>query len=65
MRVFENRSLRRIFERRRDEVTGDRKKLHKEELQDLNTSPSVIRMIMSRRMRGACHVARIEEKRNV
>jgi hypothetical protein len=62
--VFENRVLRRIFGQKRDEVTGGWRKLHNEELCDLYTSPSVIRMIQPRRMRWAGHVARMGEKRN-
>jgi hypothetical protein len=57
--VFENRVLRRIFGPKRDEVTGDRRKLHNEELRDLYSSPSLIRIIKSRRMRWAGHVARM------
>jgi hypothetical protein len=64
LRVFENRVLRRIFGPKRDEVTGEWRKLHNEELRDLNSSPSIIRMIKSRRMRWAGHVARMGEKRN-
>jgi hypothetical protein len=64
LRVFENRVLRRIFGPKRDEVTGGWRKLHNEELQDLYSSPSIIRMIRSRRMRWAGHVARMGEKRN-
>jgi hypothetical protein len=64
LRVFENRVLRRIFGPKRDEVTGEWRKLHNEELRDLCSSPSVIRIIKSRRVRWAVHVARIEEKRN-
>jgi hypothetical protein len=53
--VFENRVLRRIFGPKRDEVTGEWRKLHNEELRDLYSSPSIIRIIKSRRMRyGAC-----------
>jgi hypothetical protein len=61
--VFEHRVLRRIFGPRR-EVTGERRKLHNEELRDLYSSPSIIRIIRSRRMRWAGHVARMGEKRN-
>jgi hypothetical protein len=64
MRVFENRVLRRIFGPKGDEVSGDRKKLHNEELHNLYSSPDIIRMIKSRRMRWTGHVARIGEKRN-
>jgi hypothetical protein len=62
--VFENRVLRRIFEPKRDEVTGEWRKLHNEELPDLHSPPSIIRMIKSKRMRWAFHVARIGEKSN-
>jgi hypothetical protein len=62
--VFENRVLRRIFVPKRDEVTGDWRKLHNEELPDLNSSSSLIRIIKSRRMRWVGHVARMGEKRN-
>jgi hypothetical protein len=62
--VFENRVLRRIFEPKRDGVTGKRSKLHNEELNDLYSSPSIIRIIKARRMRWAGHAARIGEKRN-
>jgi hypothetical protein len=56
--VFENKVLRRIFAPERDEVTGGWRKLHNEELHHLYSSPSVIRVIKSRRMRWAGHVAR-------
>jgi hypothetical protein len=62
--VFENRVPRRIFGPKRDEVTGEWRKLHNEELRDLCFSPSIIRIIKSRRMRWAGHVARMGEKRN-
>jgi PAS domain-containing protein len=62
--VFENRALRRIYGPRRDEVTGGWRRLHDEELCDLYSSPSIIRMIKSMRMRWAGHVARMEENRN-
>jgi hypothetical protein len=57
LRVFENRVLRRIFGLKGDEVTQGWKKLHNEELHSLYSSPSIIRMIKSRKMRGAGHVA--------
>jgi hypothetical protein len=62
--VFENRVLRRIFGPKRDEVTGEWIKLHNKELHDLYSSPSIIRIIKSRRMRWAGHVARMREKSN-
>jgi hypothetical protein len=62
--VFENRVLRRIFEPRRDEVTGEWRKLHNEELHNLYSSPNIIRLIKSRRMRWAGHVVRMGEMRN-
>jgi hypothetical protein len=65
VRIFENRLLRRIFVAKRDEETGGWRKLHNEELRDLYSSPSIIRIIKSRRMRWAGHVARMGEKRNV
>jgi hypothetical protein len=63
MRVFENRVLR-IFGPKRDEVTGDWRKLHNEELHNLYSSPNIIRMFKSRKMRRAGHVARMGETRN-
>jgi hypothetical protein len=51
LRVFENRVPRRIFGPRKDEVTGERRKLHNEELRDLYSSPCIIRIIKSKRMR--------------
>jgi hypothetical protein len=54
--VFENRVLRRIFGPKRDEVTGEWRKLYNEELHDLYSSPSIIRIIRSRRMRCVGHV---------
>jgi hypothetical protein len=64
LRVYENKVLRRIFGPKRDEVTGGWRKLHNEELRDLYSSPSIIRIIKSRRMRWAEHVARMGEERN-
>jgi hypothetical protein len=61
--VFENRVLRRIFGPKRDEVTREWRKLHNEELRDLYSSSSIIRIIKLRRMRWAGHVARMGEKR--
>jgi hypothetical protein len=63
--VFENRVLRRIFGPKRDEVTGSWRKLHNEELHDLYSLPSIIRIIKSRRMRWVGYMARMGEKRNV
>jgi hypothetical protein len=62
--VFENRVLRRIFGPKRDDVIGEWRKLHNEELHDLYSSLPLIRMIKSRRMRWAGHVERMGEKRN-
>jgi hypothetical protein len=62
--VFENRLLRRTFGLKRDEVTGGWRKLHNEELHNLYSSPSIIRLIKSRRVRGSWHVARRGKKRN-
>jgi hypothetical protein len=59
LRVFENRVLRRIFGPKRDEVTGEWRRLHNEELNGLYSSPNIIRVIKSRRMRWAEHVARM------
>jgi hypothetical protein len=62
--VFENRVLRRIFGLKRDEVTGSWRKLRNEELHNLYSSPSIIRMIKSRKIRCTRHKARTEKKRN-
>jgi len=63
LRVFENMVLRRIFEPRRDEVTGEWRRLHNEGLNDLYSSPNIVRVIKSRRMRWAGHVACLGEER--
>ena len=65
LRVFENRVLRRIFGPRRGRVTGQWRKLHNQELNDLFYSPSIVRVIKSRRLRWSGHVARMEEGRGV
>ena len=65
LRVFENRVLRRIFGLKRDEVTGEWIKQHNEEPSDLYCSPNIIRVIKSRRIRWAEHVARMRERRGV
>ena len=62
--MFENKVLRRIFGSRRDEVTGEWRRLNKEELNDLY-SPNIVRVIKSRRMSWAGHVARMGEERRV
>ncbi|KAJ4445918.1 hypothetical protein ANN_12604 [Periplaneta americana] len=64
LRVFENKILRKIFGAKRDEITGERRKLHNAELHALYSSPDIIRNIKSRRLRWAGHVARMGESRN-
>jgi len=65
LKVFENMVLRRILGPRRNEVTGEWRRLHNEELNDLYSSPNIVRVIKSRRMRWAGHVARMGEERGV
>jgi len=57
LRFFQNRVMRKVFGAKRDELTGEWRKLHNEELYDLNFSPNIIRMIKSKRMRWAENVA--------
>ena len=63
--MFENRVLRRVFGPERDEVTGEWRKLYNEELSDLYSLPNIVRVVKSRRMRWAGHVARVGEGRGV
>jgi len=65
LRVFENMVLMRIFGPRKNEVTGEWRRVHKEELNDLCSSPNIVRVIKSRRMKWAGHVARMGEERGV
>jgi len=65
LRVLENRVLKRIFGPKREEVTEEWRKLHNEELNDPYSSPNILRVINSRRMRWAGHVACVRERRGV
>jgi len=65
LRVFENRVLRRIFGPKLDEITGEWRKLHYEELNDLYSTPNIVRVIKSRRMRCVANVARMVERRGI
>ena len=65
LRAFENMVIRRIFGPRRDEITGEWRRLHNEELNDLYSSPNIVGVIKSKRMRWAGHVARMGEERGV
>jgi hypothetical protein len=65
LRVFENRVLRTVFGSKRDEVTGEWRKLHNEELNDMYSLPNIVWVVKSRRMRWAGHVARMGEDRGV
>ena len=65
LKVFENRVLRRIFGPKRDEVAGEWRRLHNEELYDLYCSPSIVREIKSRKITWAGHVARMGRRRGV
>ena len=65
LRVFENRVLRKIFGLKRDDITGEWRKLHKEELSDLYSSPNIVWVIKSRRMRWVGHLVRTGERKGV
>ena len=65
LRVFENRVMRRVFGSKTDEVTGEWRKLHNKELNDLYCSPNIVHVIKSRRMRWAGHVAYEGEERRI
>jgi hypothetical protein len=65
LRVFENRVLRRVLGPKRDEVTGEWRKLHNEELSDLYSLPNIVRVVKSRRMRWTGYVARMGEDKGV
>jgi len=65
LRVFENRVLRRVFGPKRDEITGEWRKLHNEDLRDLYSLPNIVQVVKSRRMRWVGHVARMEKGRGV
>ena len=64
LRVFENKVLRKIFGAKRDQITGERRKLYNAELHALYSSPNIIRNLKSIRLRWAEHVARMEQSRN-
>jgi len=65
LRVFENKVLRRIFGPKRDEVTKEWRTLHNEEFNDLYSSPNIVRVIKSRKMRWTGHVAYMGERRGI
>jgi hypothetical protein len=65
MKVFENRVLRKVFGPKRDEVTGEWRRMHNEKLNDLYSLPNIVRVVKSRRMSWAGHVARMGEDRDV
>jgi hypothetical protein len=63
--MFENRVLRRIFGPRRNQLTGEWKKIHNEELSDLYPSPNMVRVIKSRRMKWTGYLAHMDERRDI
>jgi hypothetical protein len=65
LRLSENKVLRRIFGPKRDVVTGEWRKLHNKELDDLYSSTNIVQVIKSRRMRWAGHIAQIRERRGI
>jgi hypothetical protein len=65
LRVFENRVLRRVFGPKRDEATGEWRKLHNDELNDLYSLPNIVQVVKSRRMRWVGHAVRMGEERGV
>ena len=65
LRVFENRVVRRVFGPKRNEVTGEWRKIHIEKLNDLYSLPSIVRVVKSRRIKWAGHVARMGEGKGV
>jgi hypothetical protein len=65
VRVFKNKVLRGVFGPKRDQVTGEWRKLHNEEINDLYSLPNIVRVVKSRRMRWAGHVAHMGEERGV
>ena len=64
LRVFKNKVLRKIYGAKKDEITGEWRKLHNAELYALYSSPNIIRSLKSRRLRWAGHVARVDYSRN-
>ena len=64
LRVFENKVLRKTCRAKRDEITGEWRKLHNSELYALYSSPNIVRNLKSRRLRWAGYVARVEQSRN-
>ena len=63
--MFQNKAPVNIFQAKRDEITGESRKLHNAELHEYHSSPNIIKNLKSRRLRWAVHVARMEQSRNV